>query len=109
MKLGDVDVAAHRIKLWVTALLVVVAIASGVGSLVANAVTRDVRAGVLANRDYIAAVQNQMLRRSAADSVARDRMVRVIELAVVVLVEDDGSPERAAARRELRKLRTVTR
>lgn len=102
MKLGEIDLAAQRIKLWVGSIAVLVAIASGAGTIAAQWITRDVAAGVAENRREIYA-------HARSDSIRFDRLMTVVELAVVAVVEPAGSPDQKLALYELRRMRHVGR
>jgi hypothetical protein len=87
--------------MYAKAVIVVATLIAGSASLFMRAVTADVQAEI---RD----VREDLRLRAAADSIRFERVVEVVEFAVIAIVEPAGSDERAAAIGELRRRRHVT-
>jgi len=103
-----VDGIAARLKLYAgTIIAVCAAVAMAAGGIV-NYVTKDVRDEVAQTRVELREFVLANERRVAADSARFERVLEVVELAVVALVEPDGSDEQRGAVAALRSRRTYT-
>ena len=81
-------------------LAAVAAVVGGTTAVVVRWATADVRGEV-------ADLHAEVVVRASSDSVRFERVMQVVELAVVALVEPDTSTERHAAIAELRRRRHV--
>lgn len=91
------DKVVSKVKLYITTLLLVGGISSGLTTWLVFKATSGVRAEV-------ASLQDEAKRGNDRF----DRMADIVELAVVALVEPPGSPEREKALSELRARRRIT-
>jgi hypothetical protein len=103
------DEVARRTTLYVGAILSVITLAAIVTTATVRAVTNDVNIELAKTRAEVAATRNEVRVRAAADSARFERVMSVVELAVVALVEPAGSEDQKAAVVELRRRRQVTR
>jgi hypothetical protein len=105
----------HRVKLVALYAGTVVAVGSVFAmvaalnaSYVNHFVLRDVKLALADTRNEIRAVREEFHIRADADSIRFERVMNVVELAVVALVEEPGSDGQRSAVMELRKMRHVT-
>lgn len=96
-----VDRAVRRLHLFGKAALTIAACFTLAGGWIAHAITADVKGDVTALR-------YDFRQKAALDSVRFERMIEVVELAVIAVVEPDSSAARAEAIGELRRRRRVT-
>jgi hypothetical protein len=101
-----------RVALYAGAILAVAAVVTLIStanaSYVNRFVLREVNASLMETKNEIRAVRTEFRQRAAADSVRFERVLDIVEVAVVALVEEPGSEEQRSAVAELRKRRRVT-
>jgi len=106
------DKAAKRVALYAGAILAVASVVALVTTVNAGYVNRyvlsDVKQSITEARNEIRAVRSEFRLRAEADSIRFERVMEVVELAVVALVEEPGSDEQRSAVTELRQRRRVT-
>jgi|KBSSwiStaDraftv2_1062776.scaffolds.fasta_scaffold103010_5 hypothetical protein len=94
------DRQVARVGLYARAIIGVGAVLAGSAGLFVRAVTSDVKA-------EIREVRMDLRAREVADSVRFERIVEVVEYAVIAIVEPATSEERAMAIAELKRRRRV--
>jgi len=97
---SPLDKQVARVGSYARMVLAVAAVVMGASSLFVNAVTSDVKAEIRQVRD-------DLRSRAVADSARFERIVEVVEFAVIAIVEPAGSPERTTAIAELKRRRRV--
>lgn len=102
------DAVARRLRLYAGAILSVGAVLALLTAATVRWVTKEVRAEVTQTRADLRNFIVEARAKADADSVRFERVLDVVELAVVALVEPDGSEEQKSAVAELRKRRRVT-
>lgn len=100
-----IDVIAARLRSWTTAVLLAGTVIGGLTAASVKWVTGDVRKELAVTREELKAYAREQHFRAAADSVRFERGMDVVELAVVALVEPNGSDEQRRAVADLRKRR----
>lgn len=103
-----VDSIASRMKLYAGTILAVGTVVALTAGGVVRLVTKDVRDEVAQTRVELRQFIDSNERRVTADSIRFERVLEVVELAVVALVEPDGSDEQRGAVAALRSRRTIT-
>ncbi len=99
-----VDALAKRVGVYAAAIIAVLTLSAAT----VRWVTRDVQAAIEETRIEVRQARTEFRGRAAADSTRFERVMEVVELAVVALVETPGSEEQRSAVVELRKRRHVT-
>lgn len=105
---STVDIIASRLKLYAATLLAVGALVGVATTGAIRWVTKDVQQEVAQTRAELRAFAANQQHKAAADSSRMERVLSIVELAVVALVEPDGSEEQRSAVAELRRRRFVT-
>lgn len=100
--------AARRASLYGGALLTIGTLASATIAISAGFVTREVRSTIAKTQEELAATREYFRQRAVADSVRFERIMEVVELAVVAVVEPSGTQDQRSAVAELRRRRHVT-
>ena len=103
-----VDGVIQRIRLYGSTVLVIVAVVTLATGFVVREVTKDVRSDLRAVRAEVSNLSTNQNTRAGADSARFERVMQVVELAVIAIVEPDGSEEQRGAVYELRRKRRVT-
>ena len=99
---------AERIKVWGSMVLVVSSVITLTTGFVVRAVTREVREDIKATRMEMRQITQTNRAQATADSIRFERVMEVVELAVVAIVEPVGSDDQRGAVAELRRRRHVT-
>jgi hypothetical protein len=97
-----------RVKLYASTILVLSAVVTLATGFVVREVTKEVRADVKAVRAEMTGIGHAQAERAVADSMRFERVMQVVELAVIAIVEPEGSDEQRSAVSELRRRRHVT-
>lgn len=99
-----VDALAKRVGVYAAAIIAVLTLSAAT----VRWVTHDVQDAIEETRAEVRQARVEFRSRAASDSTRFERVMEVVELAVVALVEDPGSAEQRSAVAELRKRRHVT-
>lgn len=102
------DRIAGRMKLYLTAAVLFVSAATAVGTYAVANVTSGIHAEIADTRGDLAQLVTAQQARGALDSTRFERVMDIVELAVVAIVEPDGSAEQKRAVAELRRRRHFT-
>ena len=106
--IAAVDSIAARLKLYAGTMLLVGTLVGILTAATVQWVTKDVRAEVMRTRADLRDFVNGQRLKAYADSARFERVLDIVELAVVALVEPEGSTEQRSAVAELRRRRYVT-
>lgn len=93
----------EKVRLWGTAFLTLCAVVTILGGILVQFVTNDVKKDIQAIRTDLRDFAANTHAREVADSVRFERVLGIVELAVVAIVEPSNSPERSEAVAELRR------
>lgn len=104
-----VDSFVERVKLYGSTILIMAAVVAMATGFVVREVTKDVRSDLRGLRAEVSNLSTNQNWRAGADSIRFERVMQVVELAVIAIVEPDGSDEQRSAITELRRKRRVTR
>ena len=107
MDIQEADNIVKRIRLWVGAAVLLVGVFTGVGATVVARSTSDVRTALSNTHDDLARLAYQQDARAEVDSLRFERAMEVLELAVVAIVEPDGSVDQKGAIDELKRRRHI--
>jgi len=100
-----VDVIASRLRNWTTALVLAGTVVGGLTAASVRWVTGDVRRDLAVTRSELQNYTRAQHERADADSVRFERAMGIVELAVIALVEPNGSEEQRRAVADLRARR----
>lgn len=101
------DYAVRRLKLYMSALLLVGGSLGAVGLAFIRYATADIRAQHREMLREIGEVRADVLRRTEQDSARFERTMEIVQLAVVAIVEPPNSIARRGAIADLRARRRV--
>jgi hypothetical protein len=109
------DAIARRLRLHLATLILLASVVTGASALVVKSVTASIRSDLSRNRDEVQSLGRELRdlaaaqrERTSADSVRFERTLDVVGLAVVAVVEPDGSPAQRRAVEELKRRRRIT-
>jgi uncharacterized iron-regulated membrane protein len=109
------DAIARRLRLHLATLVLLATVVTGSSALVVKSITGTIRDDIRKNRDEVSRLRDEqhdlaaaMRERTQADSVRFEKTLDVVGLAVVAVVEPDGSPAQRRAIDELRRRRRIT-
>lgn len=105
---SSADAIARRLRLHLATLMMVSGVVAAASALTVKALTATVRSDIASTRAEIRALALEQRARAAADSARFERTIEVVELAVVALVEPQGSPDQRDAVDKLRRRRRFT-
>lgn len=94
---------AERVRLWGTAILAAAGVFTLLGSVAIKFATNDIRSDLRDLHDDVRAFSNAVKAQQYADSVRFERVIEVVEVAVVAIVEPSDSPARNEAVAKLRR------
>jgi hypothetical protein len=97
-----------RIKLYAGTIVVVGALVAGLSAVMVSSITAKVSAEQQQTRETLQSFIKTQRDIAGRDSVRFERVMAVVELAVVAIVEPIGSDEQVGAVAELRRRRHVT-
>lgn len=102
------DGVVARVKLYAGAAITVVSLVGMLTTAAVKYVTGPVHREVVAARTELHKYVQEQKDRQAVDSLRFERVMYVVELAVVALIEPEGSTDQRRAVMDLRSLRRVT-
>jgi len=102
------DNIAMRVRNFSVAIIAAGTVIATITGFAVKGITAGVRADVQSLHEEIRSIGIAQERRAFADSARFERAMDVLELAVVAIVEPDGSNEQRDAVAELRRRRHVT-
>lgn len=94
---------AEHVRLWGTAILAATGVLTVAGSFAVKLATNDLRTDVRDLHDDVRAFSSAVKAQQYADSVRFERVIEVVEVAVVAIVEPSDSPARNEAVAKLRR------
>lgn len=97
-----IDAFASRIKLWISTIILVCAAVAALTAASVRWVTNDVHKQIAETRQEFRAWMQYQQQRAYADSVRFDQGMHIMELAVIAIVEPQGSISQQAALDDLR-------